>query len=48
MGIPGTASPTPFGFSLSSRWMSLAGTCPSMAYPPTRPVWQDATRVGIP
>src|SRR5215475_11474066 len=29
IGIPGTASPTASGFSLSNRWSATAGTWPS-------------------
>src|SRR5690606_20276378 len=48
MGMPGTANPIAFGFSLSKRRMSPAGTCPSIAYPATTAVWQEPSFCGIP
>src|SRR5687768_1655742 len=46
IGMPGTAIPATFCFSFSSRFTSVAGTCPSTAYPSTTAVWHECAATG--
>lgn len=47
-GIARTDSPIAAGRSCSSRRISAAGTCPSIAYPSISAVWHEPYRTGIP
>src|SRR6185369_3073100 len=47
-GMPATAMPAIGGFSLSMRWMSSAGTCPSTMYPAIFAVWHECRSLGTP
>jgi hypothetical protein len=40
IGMPGTARPVALGFSDKKRRRALAGTWPSITYPPISAVWQ--------